>query len=384
MSTFTPHLPGSNNRHTQGRRIDTYDRAYCGGDPSLEARENAEDLRQEQEALARIPTGELLAEGYQQDDFVVDDHEIIQIEGDESEEEEEHLSESESESEGEYESESEEDESESEEEGDESQNESESESEEEGDENDNDDCTVDDLTHFLSVLDDVMDGSHIAEGGDTHRNLTELQSLVRDAIDARQAEDLPAEVPHAEENPPSPSQSPSQSEDEDEADFSSSTEEEEGYTPLSESEDDEEATASLPSEPTTSTPSEPTTSTPSEATASLPSEPTTSTPSEATASPQTVDVCCQVNDEWVTIREGVSAEWIVQNYENLSNVLKDHGPAEFKHIRPHDIEIYDHEEEEWFVACHDDIADELTWLSGNGWKDLLLKVTPSLTTLSYP
>ena len=368
MSTFTPHLPGSNNRHTQGRRIDTYDRAYCGGDPSLEARENAEDLRQEQEALARIPAGELLAEGYQQDDFVVDDHEIIQIEGDESEEEEEHLSESESESEGEYESE---------EEGDESQNESESESEEEGDENDNDDCTVDDLTHFLSVLDDVMDGSHIAEGGDTHRNLTELQSLVRDAIDARQAEDLPAEVPHAEENPPSPSQSPSQSEDQDEADFSSSTEEEEGYTPLSESEDDEEAPTSPPSEAPASPPSEATTIPPSEATA-IP-------PSEATASPQTVDVCCQVNDEWVTIREGVSAEWIAENYENLTNVLKDHGPAEFKHIRPYDIEIYDHEEDEWFLAGHDDIADELTWLRDRPWcKDLLLKVTPSLTTLSYP
>ena len=76
---FAPVLPGSNNQHTVGRSVDTYDREFGGefGSGCFEATDQQEtSLRQ---------AGELTTSGYHQDGFVVGDGELEEgevLEGD--------------------------------------------------------------------------------------------------------------------------------------------------------------------------------------------------------------------------------------------------------------------------------------------------------------
>lgn len=62
---FTPTLPGSNNAHSSGRRVDTYDRGYNRGTGCNEGT----DL----EALRLAHQGQLNEQGYHNDGFVVSD-----------------------------------------------------------------------------------------------------------------------------------------------------------------------------------------------------------------------------------------------------------------------------------------------------------------------
>jgi hypothetical protein len=62
---FTPTLPGSNNGHSSGRRVDTYDRGYNRGTGCNEGT----DL----EALHLAHQGQLNEQGYHNDGFVVSD-----------------------------------------------------------------------------------------------------------------------------------------------------------------------------------------------------------------------------------------------------------------------------------------------------------------------
>ena len=62
---FTPTLPGSNNAHSSGRRVDTYDRGYNRGTGCNEGT----DL----EALHLAHQGQLNEQGYHNDGFVVPD-----------------------------------------------------------------------------------------------------------------------------------------------------------------------------------------------------------------------------------------------------------------------------------------------------------------------
>ena len=67
-SNGTPILPGSNNSSTAGRAIDTYDRHYDG------RAGNGTDEGVDYEHLHLAQTGQLTATGYNNDGFVVDDH----------------------------------------------------------------------------------------------------------------------------------------------------------------------------------------------------------------------------------------------------------------------------------------------------------------------
>lgn len=63
-------IPGSNNAHTAGRTIDTYDRAYDGSEaPDVRERDH-----HDHEELLHARNGNLTDTGYLRDDFVVDDN----------------------------------------------------------------------------------------------------------------------------------------------------------------------------------------------------------------------------------------------------------------------------------------------------------------------
>jgi len=62
---FTPTLPGSNNAHSSGRRVDTYDRGYKRGSGCNEGTDY--------EALRLARQGQLDQHGYHNDGFVVSD-----------------------------------------------------------------------------------------------------------------------------------------------------------------------------------------------------------------------------------------------------------------------------------------------------------------------
>ena len=62
---FTPTLPGSNNAHSIGRRVDTYDRGYKRGSGCNEGTDY--------EALRLARQGQLDQHGYHNDGFVVSD-----------------------------------------------------------------------------------------------------------------------------------------------------------------------------------------------------------------------------------------------------------------------------------------------------------------------
>ena len=62
---FTPTLPGSNNAHSSGRRVDTYDRGYNRGSGCNEGTDY--------EALRLARQGQLDQHGYHNDGFVVPD-----------------------------------------------------------------------------------------------------------------------------------------------------------------------------------------------------------------------------------------------------------------------------------------------------------------------
>ena len=78
---FAPVLAGSNNKHTRGRAIDTYDRAF--GSKFADGTYEAVD---QQEAQLR-QTGQLTSTGYHQDGFVVGDEELEEGEIAESDDE---------------------------------------------------------------------------------------------------------------------------------------------------------------------------------------------------------------------------------------------------------------------------------------------------------
>lgn len=62
---FTPTLPGSNNAHSSGRHVDTYDRGYNRGSGCNEGTDY--------EALRLARQGQLDQHGYHNDGFVVSD-----------------------------------------------------------------------------------------------------------------------------------------------------------------------------------------------------------------------------------------------------------------------------------------------------------------------